>query len=90
MRISIKSIVFILLLAMLLSLMAGCGKSGATELAYDVAPTLFRDITGIPQDQVVMTVGEVEVPAELYFYWVCYVCSSLEYNILREYNNYGM
>lgn len=56
----------------------------------DVVPTIFEDTTGIPQDKIVMTVGETEVPAELYFYWLCYVCSSLEYNILNDYTNYGM
>lgn len=87
-----KKLVSILLAAvLLLSMMAGCAKNKpAAEPPYDAVPTLFHDITGIPHDQVVMTVGETQVPAELYFYWVCYVCSSLEYNILSEYNNYGL
>ena len=90
-----KLISTLLVLSLLLSLMAGCGKpaenpEAAADPAYDAVPTLFYDITGIPQDQIVMTVGETEVPAELYFYWVCYVCSSLEYNIMSEYSNYGM
>ena len=92
-----KRISLLLVLAMILSLLAGCSNSApeqpvATEpqLDYNEVPTLFYDITGIPHDKTVMTVGNVEVPAELYFYWVCYVCSSLEYNILSEYSNYGM
>ena len=90
-----KLISTLLVLTLLLSLMAGCGKpaenpEAAADPAYDAVPTIFYDITGIPQDQIVMTVGETEVPAELYFYWVCYVCSSLEYNIMSEYSNYGM
>lgn len=90
-----KPISTLLVLSLLLSLMAGCGKpaenpKAPTDPAYDAVPTIFYDITGIPQDQIVMTVGETEVPAELYFYWVCYVCSSLEYNIMSEYSNYGM
>lgn len=90
-----KLISTLLVLTLLLSLMAGCGKpaenpEAPTDPAYDAVPTIFYDITGIPQDQIVMTVGETEVPAELYFYWVCYVCSSLEYNIMSEYSNYGM
>lgn len=83
----------LLVLTMLLTLMTGCGSAQPEETIpadYDVVPTLFYDLTGIPQDQTVMTVGSTEVPAELYFYWVCYVCSSLEYNILSEYSNYGM
>lgn len=90
-----KLISTLLVLTLLLSLMAGCGKpaenpEATADPAYDAVPTIFYDITGIPQDQIVMTVGETEVPAELYFYWVCYVCSSLEYNIMSEYSNYGM
>ena len=92
-----KQISILLVLTMLLSLLAGCGNTAAEQppateapMDYNEVPTLFQDITGIPHDKTVMTVGNVEVPAELYFYWVCYVCSSLEYNILSEYSNYGM
>ena len=88
-----KSISILLVFSIILAMLAGCGKPDASEKAvldYDAVPTVFYDITGIPHDQTVMTVGNVEVPAELYFYWVCYVCSSLEYNILSEYSNYGM
>ena len=89
-----KIISILLILTLLLTILAGCGKSAPEEVVaepdYNAVPTLFTDITGIPHDKIVMTVGNVEVPAELYFYWVCYVCSSLEYNILSEYSNYGM
>lgn len=90
-----KKVVCILLaVAMMLSMLAGCSsadeKTGAAKEGYDIVPTMFADLTGIPHDKTVMTVGQTEVPAELYFYWVCYVCSSLEYNILTEYSNYGM
>ena len=88
-----KLISILLIVTMILTMVSGCGKSGGTVTDvpdYDAVPTLFSDITGIANDQTVMTVGDVEVPAELYFYWVCYVCSSLEYNILSEYSNYGM
>lgn len=89
-----KLISILLVLTLILSALAGCSKpvenEDHVELDYDAVPTLFYDITGIPHDKTVMTVGNVEVPAELYFYWVCYVCSSLEYNILSEYSNYGM
>lgn len=100
-----KLISLLLAAAMLLSLLAGCsGKQEAAAVPEtaapenepevqeipQVTPTIFEEITGIPQDKTVMTVGSTEVPAELYFYWVCYVCGSMEYNILRDYQNYGM
>lgn len=88
-----KLVSVLLVLTIILSTLAGCGQAGSPEDAQqelDAAPTLFFDLTGIPLDQTVMTVGNTQVPAELYFYWVCYVCSSLEYNIMSEYSNYGM
>ena len=82
------------LVAVLLTLVlcVGCGSEPQEQEAeeIEIVPTIFSDITGIPQDNTVMTVGETEVPAELYFYWYCYVCSTLEYNILSDYSNYGM
>lgn len=88
-----KKILSILLAAILLVTITGCGgepEPAASEEKLDIVPTMFQDITGIPQDKTVVTVGSTQVPAELYFYWVCYVCSSLEYNILSDYSNYGM
>ena len=76
-----------------ISLFSGCAASQSKpvdEIIHDTNPSIFCDITGIPYGKAVMKVGETEVPSELYFYWVCYVCSSLEYNILSEYSNYGM
>lgn len=88
-----KKILSILLAAaLLLTTMAGCGgqKEPEAKEIPDIVPTMFQEITGIPHDKTVVTVSSTEVPAELYFYWVCYVCSSLEYNILNDYSNYGM
>lgn len=90
-----KLVCVLLAVLMSLSLLAGCAAGETApedyaEAAENLVPTMFYDITGIPHDQTVVTVGNTEVPAELYFYWVCYVCSSLEYNILSEYSNYGM
>ena len=52
--------------------------------------SVFTELTGIPAETPVMRVGEREVSAELYFYWLCYVCSSIEYNIVEDYNRYGL
>ena len=59
---------------LLVSLLGGCtpGQKKGAE-----APELFSRITGIEPDQTVVTVGDTPVSAQLYFYWVCYVCSSL-------------
>ena len=61
------------LVAVLLTLVlcVGCGSEPQEQEAeeIEIVPTIFSDITGIPQDKTVMTVGETEVSAELYFYW---------------------
>lgn len=82
----------LLAVALIMSVLAGCSqqKDEETGAEVDVEPTIYYDITGIPQDAVVMTVGQTEIPAQLYFYWLSYMCSTLEYNILDAYNNYGL
>lgn len=88
-----KTMSILLAAVLLLSTLTGCGgvqQSQQESEKLDIVPTIFQEITGIPQNETVVTVGSTEVPAELYFYWVCYVCSSLEYNILSDYSNYGM
>ena len=84
-----RALHLLLAACMIFTLCAGCGGEQKVE-DIDVVPTIFADITGIPQDKVVMTIGESEITSELYFYWLCYVCSSLEYNILNDYSKYGM
>ena len=51
---------------------------------------IFEELTGIPAETAVMRVGEREISSEYYFYWLCFVCSSLEYNIVQDYNAYGL
>ncbi len=78
--------------ALALSVLAGCSQQKDAESGDETAvqPTIFYDITGIPQDKIVMTAGQTEVPAQLYFYWLSYMCSTLEYNILNAYSNYEL
>ena len=76
-----RALHLLLAACMIFTLCAGCGGEQKVE-DIDVVPTIFADITGIPQDKVVMTIGESEITSELYFYWLCYICSSLEYNLV--------
>ena len=89
-----KKIICILLVQlMLLSSMAGCAAAPGntdTEISLEGTPTVFTELTGIPLDKTVMKVGSREISAEQFFYWVCYVCGSLEHNMLSDYNSYGM
>ena len=76
-----RALHLLLAACMIFTLCAGCGGEQKVE-DIDVVPTIFADITGIPQDKVVMTIGESEITSELYFYWLCYICSSWEYNLV--------
>ena len=68
----------ILVLAMCLGVLSGCGKGG---LNYEgkVKEGFLYETTGISPDAVVATVNGVDVTAEEYFYWIGYGCSQLSY-----------
>jgi len=78
-----KTISGLLALALTVTVCAGCG--GKTEPPSGI----YYDITGIDPNENIVKIGEVEFPAEMYFYWTAYNCSSLEYN-LSMYYAYGM
>lgn len=61
-----------LLLAMTLLLCTACTGAGNKET------NIYTEITGIAADETVMTVGEIEIPAELYFYWITNVAREAE------------
>lgn len=51
---------------------------------------IYYEITGINPSETVLTLDGNEVPAELFYYWVSYICSSLEYQIGSAYYYYGL
>lgn len=77
-----KTLSVLLVLLLLLSL--------APSFAAEEPGGIFAELTGIPDDQTVMRVGEKEISSEFYFYWFCYVSSYIEYNLLSDYKNYGL
>ena len=95
----------ILAAVMTLSLLTGCGskatagtedakpsaaETAAPETAQDIpAEGLYADLTGIAQNAVAATLGDTEFPAEFYFYWLGYSCSSLEYFLLTNQDGNG-
>lgn len=80
----------LLALILTLTVCAGCGEKPSNEDGSGTpTPTgLYYGITGIDPAATVMTVDGNEISAELYFYWVAYNCSSLEYEITM-YNAYA-
>ena len=76
-----------LLLAMTMLLCTACGSTGGKNNADN---NIFTEITGIAPDDTVMLLGETEVPASLYFYWVTYLGRSLEKQLQAYKMYYGM
>lgn len=66
-----KKLMSLLLAMMMLLCAAGCGTS-------EKETNIYTEITGIAADETVMTVGEVEIPAELFFYWVSTIAREAE------------
>lgn len=62
--------------------------AGDTAAPED-ADIILTHLTGLAPDETVVTVGDVEIPAQVYFYWLNYNFSSIEYQVLL-YAGYGM
>lgn len=78
-------------LVMILTMLAGCSQTpSANEETAGSSAGIFYDVTGIPAEKTVMTVSGVEISAEEYFYWMAYLCASVEYNIINYNAYYGM
>lgn len=69
-----KRMISLALAAVMLLALVGCGdkktQSGGTGLCYE--------LTGIAGDKVIATIDGVEIPMDMYFYWLNYNCSYLE------------
>lgn len=77
-----------ILLALTMLLCTACGSNGGSNNNAD--NNIFTEITGIGPDETVMLLGETEVPASLYFYWVTYLGRSLEQQLQTYKTYYGM
>ena len=75
--------IFSILLALTMLLCTACGGTDAKEKNSNI----YTEITGIAHDETVMTVGEIEIPADLYFYWVNTIARDAE-AIYRQYSVY--
>lgn len=81
-----------ILLALTMLFCTACGgsttaKDNANDINNaDTTATIYTDITGIAADEVMMTVGEIAISADLFFYWVNAVAADAE----RVYQQYSM
>jgi len=67
-------------LLLLLTVCAGCGKKSLIS-----SKGIYYDITGIDPQETLLEYDGNSVPADMYFYWLSYSCSYVEYMI----NSYG-
>ena len=80
-------------LLLLLTVCAGCGnnnddsKNDSNSNGASDDKGIYYDITGIEPQESVLEYDGNSIPAEMYFYWLGYSCSGLEYNI-NMYNAY--
>lgn len=77
-----------ILLALTMLLCTACGGTAGGEDGK--SENIYTEITGIAPDETVMLLGETEIPASLYFYWVTYIAGSLEQQIQTYNLYYGM
>ncbi len=77
---------FSLLLALTMLLCTACGGGATGKDDTNDTATIYTDITGIAADEVMMTVGEIDIPADLFFYWVNAIATDAE----RVYQQYSM
>lgn len=80
-----KTLSGLIALILVLSVCAGCGAPAGAPPSG-----IYYDITGIDPAETVLTADGVDVPAEMYFYWLGYSCNNLEYQIMMLHSYYGM
>lgn len=74
------------LLALTMLLCAACGSKNNDDNAGAATRNIYTEITGINSDTTVMTVGELTVSADLFFYWVNAIARDAE----KLYQQYAM
>ena len=79
-----------IILALTMLLCTACAGNGGSESGKSDTNNIYTEITGIAPDETVMLLGETEVPASMYFYWVTYIARSLEQQIQAYNLYYGM
>ncbi len=68
------------LLALILTLAACAGCAEKPDEPSGLV-NIYQEITGVEPGETLLEAGGRQFPAEMYYYWVAYNCSNLEYNI---------
>ena len=82
-----KTLSGLMALLLLLTVSAGCGNNDAASDGPISSKGIYYDLTGIDSQETMLEYGGNTAPAELYFYWLGYSCSDVEYRI-NMYNAY--
>lgn len=86
-----KQLSGLMALLLLLSVCAGCGNNGDPAPSGDdgliSSKGVYYDLTGIDPMETMLEYEGNTAPAEMYFYWLGYSCSDVEYRI-NMYNAY--
>ena len=91
-----KTLSGLMALLLLLTVCAGCGNNNDTPANNDDTSAndglisdkgIYYDLTGIDPQETMLEYGGNTAPAEMYFYWLGYSCSDVEYRI-NMYNLY--
>ena len=80
-----KQLSGLLALLLLLTACVGCGSK-----TPDAPKGIYYDVTGIDPAQTVLELDGNTIPAELYFYWLGYSCSNVEYQLQMFSSYYGL
>lgn len=82
-----KTLSGLMALLLLLTVSAGCGNNDAASDGPISSKGIYYDLTGIDSQETMLEYGGNTAPAEMYFYWLGYSCSDVEYRI-NMYNAY--
>ena len=88
-----KIVCGLMALLLLLSVCVGCVKTGDLEVddnAHEVAESLLAELAGLDPMETALEMNGIEIPMDIYLYWLMATCGNLEYQLQMLSMYYGM